>query len=38
MVLERRVISSFLAPWLATLGVMAGIVSRCTVDAEKASK
>lgn len=28
----------FLAPWLAALGVIAGIVSRCTVDVERTSK
>ena len=28
----------FLAPWLAALGVIAGIVSRCTVEVERTSK
>ena len=28
----------FLAPWLAGLGVIAGIVSRCTVEVERTSK
>lgn len=27
-----------LAPWLAALGVIAGIVSRCTVEVERTSK
>ena len=28
----------FLAPWLAALGVIAGIVSRCTVEVERTTK